>query len=551
MRGERDACAWVQPELEPWLRGDLDESAADAIEAHVARCPSCTGEVAWLRPLVKDLEGWGAATYADGVADRVLARAAGEEPVGPSGPSAPTLGGQLVLAVVTIAVVGLALLLRDTGPPPAPATPSPPPRAVSVEGPPTSPAPPPAPVVEDRVEPEVAPPVPPTPPDEPPAPPPDVAPPAEADPLVVVVEAPPPVVPAPPPPTATETGPVVEAPPTVAPAARDLATLLHGEARVRRGGRAWSALREGELLRAGDALDAEGPVVLALAGAQDDRSADGSFDTRDRVVLAPGARTTIAPAGESGHALQVDAGAVLVATSGAVAVRAGACVVHVTAGDAEVGLRSGAVTVVARAGQVELQVGVRDERQVLAVGQRAAIDRRGRVGAAAAARDPALPWTAALSGATGRAVAAYPARPGSAALALLVGTPAGASGVSGVTRPATGPNTQVVCWGEADPARAIAPLRAGATLSFEYRLSASVPLGVQVTDVTQERNFQGVLATPRVGAWTWTHVRLERLEDEAKQGARPALGDLLDFVTISAHGDAPGVVLEVREARLE
>lgn len=546
MSGERDACARVQPELEPWLRGDLDEAAADAIEAHVAGCGSCTGEVAWLRPLVKDLEGWGAATYADGVADRVLARAAGGAKRS-SEPSAPTVGSQVVLAVVTIAVVGLALLLRDTRPPPAPAAPSPPPPAVVVEEPSTSPTPPPAPVVEDPVEPAPA-----EPDDEPPSPPPEVAPADDEDPLDVVVEAPPPVLPTPPPSQPAETGPVVEAPPTVAPAARDLAALLHGEARVRRGGRAWSALREGELLRAGDALEAEGPVVLALAGAPREGPDDGdggAFDARDRVVLAPGARTTIAPAGDAGHALQLDAGAVLVATSGAVAVRAGACVVHVAAGDAEVALRSGAVTVVARAGQVELEG--RDERRALAVGQRAAIDRRGRLGAAAAARDPALLWTAALSGASGRAVAAYPARPGSAPLVLLVGTPAGAEGVVGVTRPATGPSTQVVCWGETDPARAIAPLRAGATLSFEYRLSASVPLGVQVTDVTQARNFQGVLATPRVGAWTWTHVRLERLEDEAKQGARPALGDLLDFVTISAHGDAPGVVLEVREARLE
>lgn len=353
----------------------------------------------------------------------------------------------------------------------------------------------------------------------------------------MVVEAPAPVTP-----PRVGPGPVVDAPPTVTPTSRvALATLQHGEARVRRGGRAWSDLRAGDVLRAGDALEAEGPVVLALSTIA---PADlGPFEAGDRVVLAPGARTTLAS-----DAVQVDVGAVLVSAWRPVVVRAGACVVRVSSGDAEVSMRSGAVTVVARAGQVDVET--RDERRALAVGQRASVDRRGRLGASAAAREPAPPWAAALAGSS-RALVAYPARPGTAPLVALVGTPAGANGLLGATRPATGPNTQVVCWGEADPARAIAALRAGMTLSLEYRLSAPVPLGVQITDVTQARNYQGVLATPRAGAWTWVHVRLERLEDEAKQGAQLAVGDLLDFLTISAHGEAPGVVLEVREARLD
>ncbi len=119
----------------------------------------------------------------------------------------------------------------------------------------------------------------------------------------------------------------------------------------------------------------------------------------------------------------------------------------------------------------------------------------------------------------------------------------------GGTTARKGPTTKIVCLGTGER-RGIAGHEPGLRLRVRYRLSRAVPLGVQVTETGHGRSFQAAVAAPRAGLWTELDLDLDRFVDEAREGRALAPGDRLDLVTVSAHGDDAGVVLEVSDVLL-
>lgn len=534
------SCDEVEPELEPWVRGELSAPAAAAVKAHVAGCEACREAARWLGPLAKRLAALPPAADdeldADALADRVLARARRPGPQGDGGAARLVLG--LAAWLLVGGVVWFVAAPRPGAPPvvplvteapppaattatPPPATEAPPPPATEARPPATEPAPPttePAPATEARA-----------PATEPPATEP-LPPPEELAQLAPATEPP---SPAEPPAPATE---VASAPrPRRERAAR--ADRLEGDARVRRaGGDGWTALAAGDLLAEGDEVEALRAVDLALlaappqADAADDRV---ELDPGDRLLLAAGARATIGADGarlEAGQAVAFAREALLLAGAARVTVR----------GDASLALsRGGELQVAALAGQVELAPALR-----LGARQRVAVDARGRAGKVTAGPAELPAWAQQVRRSPGARLAGTTPGAGPLPLALGEARPDGARGVA--TPAAPTPTTRAVTFGQGLPTGGWRHV-AGARLRVVYRLSAPATLGVTLTDVTRGQDVQAVLRAPRAGVWTTLDVELDALRGARDRTLRLAPGDVLDLVTISSHGEGQPVELEVAE----
>jgi len=500
------SCDEVEPELEPWVRGELPAPAAAAVKAHVAGCDACREAARWLRPLAKRLEALPADEVdTDALADRVLARA-----------RTPDGGGsaRLVLGLAGWLVVGLVawffVLPRPVAPPastgvppttsaPSPTVPSPPPTQGSTAGTKTpateAPATEAAPATEVPVT--------------------EPSPNAEGP----ATEAAPATEPLPPPEELAQLPPSTEPSVTTEPStATEVATavlprreraarveLTGAEARVRRaGGDGWTKLAAGDLLGEGDEVEAvRGAIDLALlpeAGPGADQEA--GLEPTDRLLLATDARVTIGAAGarlEAGQVVALAREALLLAGAARITVRGDASL--------EVG-RGGDLQVAALAGQVELG------QLRLEARQRVAVDARGKAGKVAVGPAEAPAWALAARRLPGPRLAGT--SPGVGPLPLALGE-ARSDGARGVATPAAPtPTTRAVTFGQGLPTGGWRHA-AGSTLRIVYRLSAPAALGVTLTDVTRGQDLQAVLRSPRVGVWTTLDVDLDTLH----RGGRP------------------------------
>src|SRR5579883_620312 len=484
--GRAMSCDRVRPELDSLARGELEAAAEKEVRQHLASCVACRRELASVEAIALALRSAPKVPIdADALADRVIARARRGEPRAAS--SRPAAIGLLLAGILG---AGAAVIARTHKTPeePAPA----PARAPFVTVP--APAEPPR---EERPAPVRE----------------DVAP-------VPTLEAPSP----PPPETITqkpadlpkeEPSPTpVKEPPAVSLACR--VASVRGEARVRHAGAGatdWEPLAVGASLAPSDEVTASsGSLELAFARGKLPAASLGL----DRLVLAEGARATLAT---GGSLARIDAGSAFASSASPLLLS--------VAKKAELALHAGRAS-------VELA----GEKKDLRAGARVAIDAGKLDDAGAAGEAPA--WVAvhrAIEPA--RVVLRYPDGPTGP---LLVGDRSG-DVVRGGTSAAKGPGTRVVCLGNGE-ARGLFGHEAGLRLRLRYRLARSVPLGFQVTDRTQNRDFQAVLVSPRAGEWTTIELELDGLE---AAGKRIAAGDRLDIVTLSAHGNDPELDFEVSE----
>jgi hypothetical protein len=523
-------CAEVQVELDSYVREDLDRKVASAVRAHVAGCESCSAELEAVTAMARGLAALPPEPVdADAFAEKVLARArrgaSGRRPAVPGG------GNRLGLAAIALALVagGAAVVVTVRTPPPEPVPvtatpPATPPVAPPAPAPPPAAAPAPAePPVEPTPPPETAP-VPSAPPETPGDLTRGPTPPSE-----------PPATPAPTPPELA--GPVAPAP---------VWTVSRGDARVHRAGSAataWEPLALGGALRPGDQAQAQqGALELTLASAAPAPDAAGVLGF-DRLLLGPGSRATLAPGEKT--AARVDAGEVFASSAAPLVLAVGSTTISAE-GDLGLALaKGGALDVVAYAGRARVENGA--QRLDLKEGQRVSVDKAGKVGRIAAAPAEAPRWLVAQRALDpSRVLAAFKAAsaadPGPR---LLVGDRDGGS-IRGKTPPGKPERTKAVCVGRGEPA-GIATYEPGLRLRVRYRLGTAAPLGLQLVDMTHARNFQAVVAAPRVGLWTEVDFDLDRLVDEERSGRTLGAGDRLDLVTISAHGEDASLVLEVSD----
>jgi hypothetical protein len=496
------SCDRVRPELDSLVRGELDATAEREVRKHLAACVACRRELASIEAIALALRSAPKVPIdADALADRVIARARRGEPRASS--SRPAVIGLLLAGILG---AGAAVIARSAKPPVEPVSAPAPAPFVTV------PAPTPKPTDEIDLPPPPGESVLPIPSATPPPPPPEAL---TAKPLDLSKEASSPA-------------------PAKEPSAITLAcrvASVRGEARVRHAGAGatdWEPLAAGASLAPSDEVTASsGSLELSFARGKLPAASLGL----DRLVLAEGARATLAP----GTSLaRIDAGSAFASSSSPLLLSIASATVTLE-GDATLSLVKGGELAL-HAGRASVDVG--GEKADLHAGARVAIE-AGKLRDAGAAGEPPA-WVAAHRAIdASRVVFSYPSGTSGS---LLVGDRSG-DVVHGGTSAAKGPGTRVVCLGNGE-ARGLFGHEAGLRLRLRYRLARSVPLGLQVTDRTQSRDFQAVVVSPRAGEWTTIELELDGLE---AAGKKLASGDRLDIVTLSAHGNDPSLDFEVSE----
>lgn len=542
-------CETVRPELDSLVRGELDAAKARLLRAHLAECDACSGALAAVTLLAEKLRALPPEPVdADALADQVLARARRGSSGRRRPASTPSLGFP-ALALLAVLGAGAGFLavraLREPTPAGTPGTAaSPDTKSPSPEA--TTPAP------SSTPSPAASTPSPepartPEPASSPPLTSPDATPSAAPTLSPLGPDAPGPDGSPAPSPDVVAHGPAspTPAPAASAPAPAALAfacASLRGEARVRPAGAGptgWRPLQPGAALAPGDEVQAvSGSLELSLV-----RGAAGP--TSERVVLAAGARATVAPA--AGVGVKLDAGEVFASCAAALSLGAGPSRVSCESGDLSLALgREGQVEVTSWAGRARVEAS--GTPVDLAPGERVQVEKGGRAGRPAAAPGEAPRWLAAARAIEpARVVWAFRARDALDPLAppLLVGT-RGAEGARGGAVKGKPEGLRAVCLGRGTP-EGIAPLETGLRLRVRYRLARTVPLGIQVVDASQGRNYQAVVRDPRPALWSEVDVAVESLAEENKGSHALAAGDRLDLVTISAHGDDPALAFDVAE----